>query len=33
MIAASQAIFRTVSGASSSPVSVVPAPVRSSRSW
>ena len=33
MIAASQAIFRTVSGASSSPVKVVPAPVRSSRSW
>ena len=32
MIAASQAIFRTVSGASSSPVSVVPAPVRSTRS-
>ena len=31
MIAESQAIFRTVSGASSSPVSVAPAPVRSSQ--
>jgi hypothetical protein len=32
MIAASHAIRRTVSGARSSPVRVVPAPVRSSRS-
>ena len=32
MIEASQAIRRTVSGARRSPVSVVPAPVRSARS-